>query len=270
MHKNYKQNNDTKSMQRRGVRGQIALFVIIAVVIVGALLFYLVYPSLPISASETENPASFLQSCIMPEVERTLPIISSQGGYYNPNFYTTNLGKNYTYLCYTNQPYELCVVQQPRVIHNFETELQKRIAPRARDCLAQLKASYESEGYRVTGSSSEVNVSLFPDKVVVSLIAPFEVSRETTQTFRTFAFEEKTKIYDLMMIATNIVQFESILGDSETTLYLQYYPDIKIEKLKKNGDTLYTVTDVVSKDSFSFAIRSLVWPEGYGPAGGTQ
>ena len=36
------------------------------------------------------------------------------------------------------------------------------------------------------------------------------------------------------------------------------------EKLKKDADTIYTLSNVVSGDEFTFATRSLVWPQGYG------
>ena len=61
------------------------------------------------------------------------------------------------------------------------------------------------------------------------------------------------------------MQFESVLGDSETTLYIQYYPDLKIEKIKRADEgTIYKLSNVVTGDEFTFASRSLNWPAGYG------
>jgi hypothetical protein len=46
---------------------------------------------------------------------------------------------------------------------------------------------------------------------------------------------------------------------------MQYYPDLKIEKTKlSDGTTIYILSNVVSKDRFTFASRSLAWPPGYG------
>lgn len=260
MRKGYKQTEGYTNMKR----GQVAIFVIIALVIVGVFVFYLVYPRLPIATSETENPASFIQQCIMPELEKTLETLSAQGGYLEPEHFMTHEGNRYTYLCYTDEDYKPCVLQQPLLVPHFEQELTERLTPQAQTCLAQLTARYEAEGYRVSRSVSELNVSLVPGKVIVSFIAPFEVSKDTTQTFRTFAFEKKTELYDLLFITTSILQFESTLGDSETTLYTQYYPNLIVEKLKKRDDTIYTVSHAVTKDSFRFATRSLIWPVGYG------
>ena len=72
-------------------------------------------------------------------------------------------------------------------------------------------------------------------------------------------------MYDLIMTSVSIIDYESTYGDSETTLYMQYYPDLKIEKTKlSDGTTIYVLTNVISKESFTFASRSLAWPPGYG------
>ena len=103
-----------------------------------------------------------------------------------------------------------------------------------------------------------------PGEIVVDFSYPISITKEETQSFQKFAFSRKSEMYDLLLIATSIVQFESSLGDAETLLYSQYYPDLNIEKIKTNGDTIYTVKNVVTKESFRFATRSLVWPPGYG------
>jgi hypothetical protein len=260
MRKGYKETSDGTAMRR----GQIALFIILALVIIGVFLFYLVYPQLPINSSGRDNPSSFLQGCILPSLEQDLVSLSAQGGELTSTHYRLYKGTKYNYLCYTDESYKPCVVQQPLLVPHAESVLKKSLELKARECLAQLKADFESKGYRVSGSNAQLNVSITPHKVIVSFLAPFEISKETTQTFRTFYFEKKTELYDLLLISTSIINFESTLGDSETTLYTQYYPDLIIEKTKTEGDTLYTVSNVVTKDSFSFATRSLVWPVGYG------
>ena len=79
----------------------------------------------------------------------------------------------------------------------------------------------------------------------------------------------KSEMYDLLFIATNIVEHESQVGGSATELYLQYYPDLKIEKIKlTDGTTIYQLSNVVTGEQFSFASRSLAWPAGYGLNGG--
>ena len=90
-------------------------------------------------------------------------------------------------------------------------------------------------------------------------------SAETTRTFDKFDASIDSKIYDLLSIATSIIDYESTLGDSETTTYLSYYPDLRIDKIKlEDGVKIYKLTNVVTNEMFQFATRSLVWPPGYG------
>ena len=91
------------------------------------------------------------------------------------------------------------------------------------------------------------------------------VKKETTQKFQNFDIEFKSEMYDLLFIAQSIVEYEADLGGSATELYLQYYPDLKIKKTKlSDGTTIYKLNNVITKEEFNFASRSLAWPAGYG------
>jgi len=142
-------------------------------------------------------------------------------------------------------------------------EIESKIRPRARECVGLLKERYEKQGYSVQTTPGDVNVSIVPGNIIVDFVSPMTVTKESTQTFRKFAVAVESELYNLLSTATNIIEFEAVLGDSETTLYLQYYPDLRIDKTKRNGDTIYKLTNVVTEDEFTFASRSLVWPQGY-------
>ena len=259
--KSYKETRAHESMKKRG---QVTIFVIVAIVIVAVFLVLLVYPRVRVFVGGEINPSSYLKSCIEPEIDNVLPTIMSQGGYYAPDNYVMYQGVKVQYLCYTAENYKPCIVQQPLLVRHVAQEIKDKIKTKAEGCMQNLKTLYEQEGYRVSGALSEINVSIIPGSVSVVFLAPLEVTKEQTQTFRRLELMKKSELYDLLLTATSIVQFESTLGDSETSLYLQFYPDLKIEKLKKEGDTIYTLTNVVTNEKFTFATRSLVWPAGYG------
>ena len=90
------------------------------------------------------------------------------------------------------------------------------------------------------------------------------ITKESTQRFEKFGISIESEIYDLLSIATSIISFESTLGDSETLSYIQYYPDLTIEKIEREGTTIYKLKNVITDEEFVFASRSLVWPQGYG------
>ena len=243
-------------------RGQISFFVIIAIVIVAVVAVIFLFPKIKVFVSDVE-PNSYLRNCIEKDARNTNNQLADQGGYSDPENYVEYLGDKYTYLCYTSEDYKTCVVQQPLIKRHFENELKQKIEPEARKCVSDLKSLYESKGYDVSATPGDLNMSFVPGKLILDFISPMTISKESKQTFRKFAISIDTEMYDLILTATSIIEFESTLGDSETLSYIQYYPDLKIEKIKRDGDTLYTLGNVVSGDQFKFGSRSLVWPAGY-------
>ena len=72
-------------------------------------------------------------------------------------------------------------------------------------------------------------------------------------------------LYELVSIANSILNWEASYGDAETTTYMNYYHDLKVEKKKQSdGSTVYILTDRNTEEKFQFASRSVAWPPGYG------
>ncbi len=249
-------------------RGQIAIFVIIAiVVVVGGILIYFLVPGVRTALIGEVVPSSFIKNCVEEEVKQGIEILSKQGGYENPEGYILFRGNRVKYLCYTSQYFLPCGVQQPLIKRQFEQELKRMIEQKSDECVQELKAEYESRGFSVSGlQDSEAKVEIIPENVRVVVQAPMTlVKGETTQSFSSFNVEIPSKIYNLILIATSIVDFESTYGDTETTLYYRYYPNLVIDKNKLgDGTTVYIVGDVTTSEKFAFASRSLAWPGGYG------
>lgn len=246
-------------------RGQIAIFIIIAIVIVGVFLWLMIRPRLPTSLGGADvNPSAYLRDCLRADLPPIIEQISRQGGSYTPTHFMTHQGVNIQYLCYTDEEYKPCVVQQPLLTSHVADEIERLVEPKARACMDTLVARYEQQEYTVESAPRAINVSIVPGSVEITYTAPLRIAKESSQTFRQFSVTHPSELYDLLMTATSIIEFESTLGDSETTYYMQFYPDLKIEKLKKDADTVYTLTNVVTEDAFTFATRSLVWPQGYG------
>lgn len=261
--KSYKDDNSYLFMN--GKRGQIAIFVIIALVIIAVVLVVLLYPKLPITQKAEFTPEGYLRTCIEPSIKENLNKIADQGGYINPEGYLEYKGDKIKYLCYTAENYKTCIVQQPLIKENVEIELGKLIAGRTEECLQGLKEEYENRGFDVSLGKSRSEVSINPGEIRVKFIAPITATKDLAQRFEQFDIKINSQIYDLLLTATSIIDYESALGDSETTLYMRYYPNLKIEKTKlSDGSKVYKLSDVSTDERFRFASRSLSWPPGYG------
>ncbi len=243
-------------------KGQVTIFVILALIIVAVVIVIVAFPQVNFFSTSI-NPSSYLKTCIEPEVEIIKEKLSLQGGYPNPDNYVNYNGQKFQYLCYTSEFFTPCLVQQPLLLRHVENEMKKHIEPRSKQCFEDLKSQYERRGYEVRSGSSQINVSVVPEKIRVEFNAPMTLIKEDTQTFQKFAIAVDSNWYYLINTAVNIIQYESIFGDSETGLYISYYPNLKIEKTRRDdGSTIYQLSDVISEDKFAFATRSLVWPQG--------
>lgn len=246
-------------------RGQISLFIIAAIVVVGIVAALFIFPGTRSFVNRGElNPNSFLRDCIEPSVRDNIDILSRQGGYSDPDNYILFNDNKATYLCYTNQLYETCQVQQPLIKSHYELELKEAIGTVSRECFSSLVDDYESRGYDVRSGDLELNVSFIPGKLVVEFLTPLSVSKESTETFSKFALEIPSEMYNLLLTATSIIESESTFGDAETLLYIQYYPDLKIEKMKREEGTVYILSNTLTEEEFIFSSRSRQFPPGYG------
>lgn len=246
-------------------RGQVTIFVIVALVIVGILLAIFLYPRTSInSEGVNENPSTYLIDCIKPVINVQLGKILDQGGFSDPEGYITRDGVKIKYLCYTSEYYTTCVNQVPLLIRQVESELTDIVQENMPQCLEQMKNDYENRGISVSVGSVVTNTSINSKGISIDIESPITITRETTQTFREYNVVVPSKIYDLLSIATSIIEFESAYGDADTVLYLQYYPNLKMEKnVLSDGTTIYKLTDVNTDESFTFASRSVAWPPGY-------
>jgi hypothetical protein len=264
---NYKQYISNNKMRKRG---QVAIFVIIAVVIVIGIVAYflLAERGLEFFAPTEFTPTGFLKSCIEPEVEQAIESLSKNAGYseLEGEGTITYQGEEIKYLCYSSEYYQPCAVQQPLIKEHFERELANIIIPKTNQCAKNLVTEYEKRGYDITSGAVDANISMVPEKIRIDVTAPMRVTKgEETRTYEGFGVSIDNDMYNLIMISTSIVDFETTFGDTETTLFMQYYPDLKIEKTKlSDGTTIYVVSNVVTEENFRFASRSYAWPAGYG------
>ena len=248
-------------------KGQIAIFVIVALVVVGVILVLFAYPQISNVLSPKEfSPEQYIRDCVQPNVKTTIELLAKQGGEQNPEVYISYLDTKVKYLCYVSGYYKPCLVMQPMLVTNFESEMSKILTPKADSCMKSLITEYERRGYSVSAQKITSEISLSSGKVNIIFNVPMTItSGETTRTFERFDGSVDSKIYDLLSIATSIIDYESTYGDSETTTYMGYYPDLRIDKIKlADGVKIYKLTNVVTNDIFQFATRSLVWPAGYG------
>ncbi len=247
-------------------RGQVTIFIILAIVIVVmGVLVYMFWPQIKTTIGlAPSNPQTFIQTCIEEDLQNSVEQISLQGGSIEPEFYYLYQDNKFEYLCYTSENYKTCDVKRPLLINHIESEIEENIKENTKKCFEDLKASYEKQGYDVVMKQGPFEAQLLPGSVVAEFKTELVLSKESSETYKSFKVVLNNNLYELASIAKSIVDFESIYGDAETTSYMDYYPEMKIEKKKQSdGTTIYIITERETKNKFQFASRSLAWPGGY-------
>jgi hypothetical protein len=269
-HKDYKLKNIENRMVKKSKKGQLAIFIIIAIVIVFIIAVVILYPRIKGVFVGTEfTPQNYIKTCLGTEVNNAIILLNKQGGYANPEGFVVypedGNDEKVKFLCYTSEYYKTCTVQQPLIISHYEQELSKIIEPKAKSCFESLKSEYEKRGYSVTGTLRVVTTEVDLKGIKMTFDASLTLTKDTTNRFDKVEVMLDSQMFNILSIVQSLVKFESTYGDSETTAFMQYYPNLKIEKIKmSDGTKIYEVSDVITKEKFVFASRSLSWPPGYG------
>ena len=256
-------------MEKRGrwnSRGQVTIFIIIGIIIVAiGFLIYSFYPQIKSAiGGEEKNPSSYIQACLEDEIKDTANKLSLQGGSLSPENYIMFDNSKVEYLCYTNEYYRSCVVQQPMLKQHIESEIKKEIEKDVEFCFASLKSSYEKKGYGVELKSGDRRVELLPKRIVGTFNYSLTLTKGSTEKYDSFVVILNNNLYELVAIANSIIEWETTYGDAEVTTYMTYYPDLKVEKnLRESGEKVYVLTDRNTGNKFQFAVRSQAWPAGY-------
>ena len=244
---------------RMNKRGQVTLFIIIGILIVAIILMFFLWIS-PTYLGESSKRLGF-EGCVEDALELTIEELGVNAGFPNPEFAYSYLGDKIAYLCYTNEFYITCTIQKPFLVQHFEEGISKSLRDEINACYLASINDLKERGYEVVSGEVNYEVSLEPSVARVLIDAPTTVG---ANKFARFNVKLNSPIYDMIMISTSILQFESELGDSDVTSLMFLHPEVIIDKLKQgDGTTIYIVTSKDYGIEFKFASRSLAWPAGY-------
>ena len=240
-------------------KGQVTVFVLVAIVIVSAVLVFFLWVQ-PTYLSDLGRGLNF-EGCVEDAVEQAVDELGPKAGFVNPGFTYAYNGERFTYLCYTNEYYETCTVQVPFLKNAFDEGIENLVRGKIDACYDNSINDLDGQGYDVVSGVVDYDVLIEPGVVRVEIDAPTSVG---SQSFSRFNVRVNSPIYEMVMISTSILQSEAVLGDSDTSSLMLFYPDYIITKIKRgDGTTVYILEHKDLGNKFQFASRSLAWPSGY-------
>jgi hypothetical protein len=247
-------------------KAQLTIFVILALAIV-IVLIIIFFPQIKkgfIGVTPEVDFKTCIENSVLPTLNQTL----LRGGTLNPELYFVYENETLDYLCYTQEWYRPCVMQKPFLKREVENQLKIATQAKTSKCLSDLEQNLRNQGYnvKILGNKS-LNIVIEPKRARVVINSKLQLEKDGTTSEYGEAYLNtniKTEAYDLITLASSIQNFEARFGDTDTEVFMGFYPKIKIEKYKQeDGTKVFVLTHRDSKDKLQFATRSVAWPPGY-------
>ncbi|HLF54011.1 MAG TPA: hypothetical protein VI544_02420 [Candidatus Nanoarchaeia archaeon] len=248
--------------------GQIAIWVILALVLVGAIsLFFLLERRTFGVAESTFGPEQYIAQCTREVTAEVADIIIPQGGFLDSENFKIYNDTKVPYLCRSYGFYVNCINQHPMFINEISEEIRGYIAPRIESCFEDMKKELEKRQAIVEFDSSPavINVSLAPGEILVEIAKSVKITeKDTTKTFEKFDARTMSPIYNLASVAINIANNERKYCYFEYLGYMILDQSVDIRKFTMSDATkIYSIKDIASGKIFNIATRSCAMPAGF-------
>ena len=247
-------------------RGQVAIYVIIAIAIVVIVLAFVFLKErlAPVQTIEVDLKSG-IEKCVNDKVNEALDVMLPQGGFIEPkNFRVFNKTK-ISYLCYIEGSFKPCVNQHPVLTKEVSEEIKSYIKPRVENCIETLTKELEKRGNKIESGDMEMNVSLTRGKVIVDINKDIVVEKgESRKVYEGFKIEVMHPVYEMLMVAEEIVNSEIEYCSFEYTGYMMMNPWVDIRLyVTSYSEKIYTLKDNKTGKTMKFAIRGCVIPAGF-------
>lgn len=241
-------------------KGQVAIFVIVAIVIVASILLFFFLRKTPVGVGEaTFNPEQYIKQCIEPSITKITDEILPHGGFQNPSNFKVYNHTNVEYLCKTDEDYTKCVDIHPMFISEISNEIKEYITPIADSCFESFESAMEKRGASVEmDNKREIVVLMTLGKVFVTINQNIKITeKENSETFEKVEFNVASPIYNLASVAIDIANEEERYCTFDDIAYMGHNRDVTINSFMMSDSTrIYTIKDKESGKIMNTAIRS--------------
>lgn len=240
-------------------KGQVTMWVIIAISIVVFILLIFVLVKKPYSIqNENFDAQSYIEKCAKDAVNEATDIMIPQGGFLAPKNYKLYKNTAVSYLCLENGYYVPCVSQHPMLLNEMKKEIYSYSYPRIETCFTDLQNELRKRKYSASMTPLVMRVDFGPNRVYLDLNTTMNlVKNGQTQTVNDFDIEVINPIYDLGLVAVEISSQEAKFCYFEYVGYMLLYSRFNINVDTMSDFTkIYTIKDKYTDKQMNIAIRS--------------
>lgn len=249
-------------------RGQVTVFVIVAVIIVAAVfvLMLLRRDGASLREQDFDDPNSYLTSCIKDRSRLILDELLVNGGFpdsedkvlYNSNYII--------YLCKNINNFEPCINQYPLYVSQVEKEFNERIQEDAEICFYNLKDELENRNYDISHNGDVmIETSFKPEAVEITFLANIVLSKSgESRSFSRFDTYIPSKIQSISFVVNEILTQEAKWCYFSNEGFMNLYPEYDIKAYMMEDTTkIYTVKNKKSNEILMMATRGCALPAGW-------
>jgi hypothetical protein len=248
-------------------KGQVAIWIIIAVLLVGSiLLFFYIERNASLVVPDEKNPKAFIKSCMEEKIIEREKLILKQGGYVNPNsnkYHTRYNNVDLAYLCYAEKEKTNCINLEPVLIGSFEKELEKDLIDDLNACFISLEKNYKQRGYDFISKPASFSLDVVPDEIKVFIEKNISVTKESKESYDKFDFTIDSSAFKLLALGNSIINYEAGAdcnlgnGNADIVKLQMKNTDLELARfISSNNDKIYTISDERTTEELRFAIRN--------------
>ena len=224
---------------------------------------FLLFGEYEVTGENALRPRRFIDKCVREAVEPSVEEVLVGGGRIEPELFKLYQGEVHNYLCYQKNYYLPCINSHPRLKAIAEEEIRRDSEDRVKECFESLRQDSEDRGFDTDFGGLNYSIELSPGNVLIKIDKDVAISREDdSQSFKKFDAKLLSPLYDLVMIAHEIVNQESQYCNFEYNGFMLLYPEYDIRRIDYDESKIYLLTDRNSGKLFKFAIRSCAFPPG--------
>ena len=254
------------NMNKKSLKAQITIFVIVAILIVAILL--VIYLAITQNSNEVDiiaKPQYYVETCLLDSLIENEKKVLDNNGYQNiTNNYILYKNEKVPYLCKASEFYYPCINQEPMFLEVVRNSLKHNLEQDAKICFIKLIREFEKKGYVVSESDLKISIEFTQDRLIATADKEINLDKaDTKQTFKTFKAELSSPIYRLILNEMLIVNYESTLCEFNNVKWNMYNRDLLVEKfIASDGTKVYTIIHKDSGKDINMAIKTCVLPAG--------
>ena len=263
--------NMKKECEKMSVRGQLTIFVIMAILLVAsvALVFSLTKSSVTPGISASEDPAGFIRTCAEESASQAEKLLLEHSGFIDPNGGSSFVNYNnnlIAWMCYTPNYDDLCTNKHPMLRAEIEKQIYNYIKPKIDSCFSQMKSELSRYDYK-DETQLNLSVQLLPNIIKINIGKKISYVKDNQKvTAEDFDSRVNSPLFNFVLDSIEIANQEVNCNCPEDSCNADILrmnaddPRFEINKpaYTSTGMEVYSIAERLSGKQIQFALRNCV------------